>query len=146
MQKPNAKLNVGTVQAGKREVWLVAGQITTIFARARAGAQFRGERMLFTPCELPQLPEGLVIEEGLVRIDGDRAACVPIPIANTNKHDMTLSPRLTLGHLQEVKTVYAATTEPVPGSLEVAPLCGSNTNSSSISRDAVRFSGRWRVI
>lgn len=57
--------------------------------------------------------EGLVIEEGLVRIDGDRAAYVPIPIANTNKHDITLSPRLILGHLQEVKTVYAATAESV---------------------------------
>lgn len=38
---------------------------------------------------------------------------MPIPIANTNKHDITLSPHLILCHRQEVKTVYAATTEPV---------------------------------
>lgn len=43
----------------------------------------------------------------------DRKADVPIPIANTNKHDISLSPRCILGHLQEVKTVYAASTEPV---------------------------------
>lgn len=86
MQKSNAKVNVGTVQAGKRGIRLAAGQITTIFTRAHAGAQFKGESMLFTPCELPQLPEDLVIEEGLVRIDSDRTAYVPIPFANTNKH------------------------------------------------------------
>lgn len=111
MQKPNGKLNVRTVQAGKREVRLAVGQITTIFARAQ---ELSLERVYYLPhVNYHNLLRVLVIEEGLVRIDGDRVVYVPIPITNTNKHDITLSPHLILGHLQEVKMVYAATTEPV---------------------------------
>lgn len=112
MHPTNASLNVGTVQVGKRGIRLAAEQVTTIFASAHAGARFTGDSMLFNPCELPELPEGLVIQKGLVKLNRDRSAYVPVPIANTNKYDVTLTPRFVLGHLQEVKTVYAATPEP----------------------------------
>ncbi|KAK7907779.1 hypothetical protein WMY93_016391 [Mugilogobius chulae] len=56
--------------------------------------------------ELSQLPEGLVIQEGLVTVTEGRSVYIPISIANADKQDLTLSPRTILGHLEEIKAVY----------------------------------------
>lgn len=53
------------MQTEKGGVHLAAEQITTTYVRAHYGAQFAG-RNLFVPVVSSQLPEGLVIQEGLV--------------------------------------------------------------------------------
>lgn len=111
MQMADADGNVGTVRAGKRNIHLAADQITTIYARAHVGKQYIGESLLYVPCMSAQIPEGLFIQEGLVRLTGEQEVYIPVSIANTNMHPVTLGARLILGHLQVIKTAYPANAE-----------------------------------
>lgn len=111
MQTADATKDIGTVQAGKKNIHLTAEHITTIYARAHVGKQFWGQNLLFVPCMSVQIPEGLVIQEGLVNVMGEKTVYVPVSIANTNTHPVTLGPRLILGHLQMIKTAYPVTAE-----------------------------------
>ncbi len=104
LQTSDPSQGVGTVLTGKRGIHLAAERITTSSIRAHVGAQFAGHSLLFIPKETSQLPEGLVIQEGLVTVSERRSVYIPVSIANTNKHDVTLIPRTILGHLEEIKT------------------------------------------
>ncbi|KAL1252662.1 hypothetical protein QQF64_017355 [Cirrhinus molitorella] len=55
------------------------------------------------------LPEGLMIQEGVVKVGNEKTAKVPIAIANTAKHPVILTPRLILGHLEVIKSTYPVT-------------------------------------
>ena len=60
-----------------------------------------------------QKPEGLVIQEGctrpsIVNVTGERTVYVPMSIANTSMHLVTLGPRLIPGHLQVIRAAYPA--------------------------------------
>lgn len=101
----------GTVQTGKQVIHLPAKQITTIYVRAHMGAQFAGQSLLFLPLEPSQLPEGLVIQEGLVTVREGRSVHMPVSVANTSKLNLTLARRTILGHLEEIKAVYPVTLE-----------------------------------
>ncbi|XP_035768899.1 josephin-2 [Neolamprologus brichardi] len=68
--------------------------------------------------ELTKLPEGLVIQEGLVTIMEGRSVYIPVAIANTNKRDVNLIPHTVLGHLEEIKAVYPITPEKTQDSVE----------------------------
>ena len=111
IQTPDSNHSVGTVQTGKREIRLTAEQITTTFVRAHVGTQFAGESLLFVPNVPSQLPEGLVIQEGLITVTEGRFVYIPVSVANTTKLDVTLTPHTILGHLEEIKAVYPITAE-----------------------------------
>ncbi len=81
--------------------------------KANTGAQFKGQGLLLVPSEEPTLPEGVTIEKGLITIPSDRSRYVLVPIANTNKQDITLNKHTVLGHLQTFKTTCAARTEQI---------------------------------
>ncbi|KAL3966228.1 nuclear receptor co-repressor 2 [Sarotherodon galilaeus] len=118
LQSPDQNQSVGTVLAGKRGLCLAAEQITTTYVRAHIGAQFSGQSLLFVPNEPSQLPEGLVIQEGLVTIMEGWSVYIPVAIANTNKRDVNLIPHTVLGHLEEIKAVYPITPEKTQDSVE----------------------------
>lgn len=99
---------VGIVHTGKRTLTLAAEQVTTVYANVNTGAQYHGQDLLLVPSEAPTLPEGVVVEEGLVRVPSKRSGYVPVPIINTNKYSVTLLMRTAIGHLQTVKTAYVA--------------------------------------
>lgn len=108
---PVSEEDVGIVHTGRRTLTLGAEQVTTVYVNLNTGAQYHGQDLLLVPSEEPTLPEGVVIEEGLVSVPGKRSSYVPVPIANTNKHSVTLAQRTLFGHLQTVKTAYAASVE-----------------------------------
>ena len=108
---PVSEEDVGIIHTGKRTLTLGAEQVTTVYVNVNTGAQYHGQDLLLVPSEEPTLPEGVVIEEGLVSVPSNRSGYVPVPIANTNKHSVTLAQHTVFGHLQTVKTAYAAGVE-----------------------------------
>ncbi|KAL2084771.1 hypothetical protein ACEWY4_020289 [Coilia grayii] len=113
IQTPDQHESVGVVTTGRRRVTLSANEVTTIAVPARLGARFKGQEVLFTPSNLHPLPHGLEVTEGLVTTDvGKKTAIVKIPIANTTNHPIVLGQRITLGHLNTVKAVYAGAPSP----------------------------------
>lgn len=107
----NSNVTVGTVRVGRQKIRLNAGQITTVYAQAHIEGRFPEQSLLFSPSEPSPLPEGLVMQEGVVKVGTEKTAKVPIAIANTAKHPVILAPRLILGHLEVIKTTYPATTD-----------------------------------
>ena len=105
--RDDSDCEVGTVCSGKTTIHLAAGKVTTVYVRACAGNQFKGQSLLSVPCDLPDLPEGVAVEEGLVTVTSGKSMVVPVPITNTNKFDVTVTPRTVMYHLQAVKTAYA---------------------------------------
>lgn len=128
---PISEEDVGMVHTGKRTITLGAEQITTVYVNVNTEAQYHGQDLLLVPSEEPTLPEGVVIEEGLVRVPRKRSGYVPVPIVNTNKYSVTLTQRTVVGHLQTVKTAYAASVEQITGGEGLK----SPTNTSSAPGD-----------
>ncbi|KAJ4941509.1 hypothetical protein JOQ06_011388 [Pogonophryne albipinna] len=71
---PISEEDVGMVHTGKRTITLGAEQITTVYVNVNTGAQYHGQDLLLVPSEEPTLPEGVVIEEGLVRVPRKRTS------------------------------------------------------------------------
>ncbi len=107
----NSNVTVGMVRVGKQKIQLNAGQITTVYAQAHIVGQFQEQSLLFAPSEPSPLPEGLVMQEGVVKVGNGKTAEVPVAIANTASHPVILTPRLILGHLEVIKTTYPITTD-----------------------------------
>ena len=111
---PISEENVGTVHTGKRTLTLGAKQVTTVYVNVNTGAQYHGQDLLLVPSEEPTLPEGVVTRDvPLVSVPRKRSGYVAVPIANTNKHSVILTERTVFGHLQPVKTAYAASVEQI---------------------------------
>lgn len=91
VQSPEINEEVGIVHTGKKKIRLAAGQVSVVYVKASSGAQFQGQSLLLVPCDEPTLPEGEIIEEGLVSIPTDKSMYVPIPIANVSKQAVTLN-------------------------------------------------------
>ncbi len=54
--------------------------------------QFQEQSLLFAPSEPSPLPEGLVMQEGVVKVGNGKTAEVPVAIANTASHPVILTP------------------------------------------------------
>lgn len=113
IQNSETDVDVGMVHSGKRRIRLAAEPVTVVYVKVNTGAQFRGQDLLLVPSEEPTLPEGVKIEEGLTTVPSDRSMYMPVPTANTNKQDITLSQRTVLCRLQIIKTAYTVKTEQV---------------------------------
>lgn len=134
LQTADPSQSVGTVRTGKRGIRLAAEQITTAYVHAHVGDQFAEQGLLFVPDKLSQLPEGLVIQEGLVTVSEGRSVYIPVSVANTNKLDVTLIPHTILGHLEEIKAVYPITVE---SSDKTQGTAGQNTSQPPIHLNEV---------
>lgn len=100
------------VKTGKQKTVLLPGE--TITVRCRAHTQTEEDTvMLFCPEEENRLPEGVHIQEVLFTKRKGNSTTIPVPVVNTTKHSITLSPRANLGHIETVKAVYPAAIQPV---------------------------------
>lgn len=96
----------GTGPASK-EYNLQSRSKVSMHTHTHTGAWFSEQSLLFIPCELPPLPEGLVIQEGLVRICAGMTAHVPVTIVNT-----TANPAITGPLLKDEKQIERDWTTP----------------------------------
>ncbi|KAK0142868.1 hypothetical protein N1851_019194 [Merluccius polli] len=69
--------------------------------------------MLFCPDTKTSIPEGVHIQEVLFTKRKRNCTTIPVPVVNSTKHSVTLSPRTNLGHIEMVKAVYPAAVQPV---------------------------------
>ncbi|CAI5647716.1 unnamed protein product [Oreochromis niloticus] len=98
----------GVVRTGARRVPLSANQVTTVYVRAHVSSHARGQDMLFLPDGADPPPEGVIVNDVLVKIPDRKVPYVPIPVTNTTDHTIYLDSRKVIGYLEPVKTVYAA--------------------------------------
>lgn len=89
-----------TMRVGKRGLKVPSGQICEIKCHVRS--QLKSGTMLFEPTSESVLPEGLELFPALVDIPPGSFKTVKIPVCNSTKHDIFLSPRTVLGCLEEI--------------------------------------------
>ncbi|XP_061153460.1 uncharacterized protein LOC133167007 isoform X1 [Syngnathus typhle] len=95
------------VKTGRSKIVLGPNGTTTV--RCRTHIQVDDDiAMLFCPESNQSLPEGLFIQEVLFKAKRGNSTTVPVPITNTSSHNITLYPRINLGHVEGVKDVYPA--------------------------------------
>lgn len=105
--------DVGIVHTGKRRIKLAAEKVPIVTVKVNTVDQFKDQDLLLVPSEEPTLPEGVTVAECLITVPSDRSGYLKIPIASTNKQDITLDQRTVVGHLQTFKTTYAVRTEKI---------------------------------
>lgn len=113
MRSGDDGLGEGMVKAGREVTSIPAGQTRTVKCSVRAGTLPDQQDVLFDPCPPIQLPEGLKMEKGVVRLQRGSWSRVTIPVTNNTTHDILLHPRTILGQTQRVKTICPADTKPV---------------------------------
>lgn len=101
-----------TVRTGKSKVVLHPGEATTVKCRTHTQTE-KDMVMLFCPKMDTDLPEGLQIQEVLFTMKRGNTSTVPVSVINTTGHSITLSPRVSLGHIESVKAVYPAAVQPM---------------------------------
>ena len=111
MQNSGSGPETGMARTGGKMVPLPANQVSTVYIRAHVSSQARGQDMLFSPDLLNPPPEGVAYSEVLVRIPERKVPYIPIPVTNTTDHTIYLDRHKVVGHLESVKTVYAATVQ-----------------------------------
>ena len=90
------------------------------------------------------LPEGLHIQEVLFTMKRGNSVAVPVPVINNIGHSITLSPRVSLGHIQSVKAVYPAALQPVaPEQTQVSADNTTDTNCSETTHPPIKSSEAW---
>lgn len=105
VQNRSEDSETGVVYTGIKRVPLPANQVTTVYVRARISPHARGQDMLFSS-DPP--PEGMIFKDVLVQIPDRKVPYVPIPVTNTTDHTIYLESHKVIGHLEPIKTVYAA--------------------------------------
>ena len=120
MKRGDDEIGEATVKVGREMKSIPAGQTKTVKCTVRAGSLPEHQDVLFEPCSQAELPEGLKMEESVIRLQRGSWSRVAIPVTNSTSHDILLPPRTILGQTQRVKTMYPADTKPVDISLSEA--------------------------
>ena len=125
MQDSGSDRETGVACTGGKRVHLPANQVTTVYIRAHMGPHARGQNMLFSLDMLHPPPEGVIFNEVLVCVPGRKIPYIPVSITNTIDHMVYLDRHKVVGHMESVKTVYAATIQQKEN--ERAPSKADNT-------------------
>ncbi|KAK2883193.1 hypothetical protein Q8A73_022126 [Channa argus] len=113
MRSGDDRLGEGMVKGGKEITTIPPGQTKGLKCSVRVGPLPEQQDVLFEPRSQPQLPEGLHIEESVVRLQRGTWSRFTIPVTNNTAHDIYLPPRTILGQTHVVKSIYPAPAEPV---------------------------------
>ncbi|KAK2899313.1 hypothetical protein Q8A73_012442 [Channa argus] len=113
MRSGDDRLGEGMVKGGKEITTIPPGQTKGLKCSVRVGPLPEQQDVLFEPRSHPQLPEGLHIEESVVRLQRGTWSRFTIPVKNNTAHDIYLPPRTILGQTLVVKSIYPAPAEPV---------------------------------
>lgn len=89
-----------TIRVGKRVLTVLSGKICEIKCHVRSWPE--GGTMLFEPALESVLPEGLELFPALDDVPPGASKAVKIPVCNSTKHDIFLSPRTVLGCIEEI--------------------------------------------
>ncbi|XP_053570833.1 uncharacterized protein LOC128660813 [Bombina bombina] len=103
VQSCDAKIKTGT-----KNQRIPANTVTSIRCDAHTGPSLQNQTVLFTPCDIHQLPGGLHVCETLVTIRRGQFSKLTIPVWNTTKHDIVLPGLTKLGCIESIKTLYPA--------------------------------------
>lgn len=103
----------GMVKTGRDTINIPARQTKTIKCNIRTSPLPEHQDALFEPSSDLHLPEGLKIQENVVRLQRGTRSSFLLPITNSTAHEILLLPRTKLGQTQAVKTIYPANTREV---------------------------------
>ena len=127
------------VKSTKTTCIIPAGQTVPVPCRANTGPIQRKTPVLFEPDELAQWPPGLEVHEGLTVVKEGNSTILNVTVTNDSDHDIVLPGRVTLGRLQQVRSVTPVAVklkDPVEESYEQENPCEENSvpkQSGSIS-------------
>ena len=96
------------VRTGRKDVIIPRDSTIAVSCRANTGPAHKQTPVLFEPNKLAQLPEGLEVNETLLKTKPGKSSRVQVVVYNGTDHDITLKSRTSLGFLQAVKSVTAA--------------------------------------
>ncbi|XP_078798076.1 uncharacterized protein LOC111946953 isoform X1 [Oryzias latipes] len=112
MQNGEDGLGEGIVKLGCDTVTVPAGQTKTVKCFVRTGTLTDAQDVLFEPSQHTQLPEGLQVQKGVVRLKRGKRAAVTIPITNSTTYDIRLPGKTIFGQTQRLKVIYPAEMRP----------------------------------
>ena len=127
------------VKSTKTTCIIPAGQTVPVPCRANTVPIQRKTPVLFEPDELAQWPPGLEVHEGLTVVKEGNSTILNVTVTNDSDHDIVLPGRVTLGRLQQVRSVTPVAVklkDPVGESYEQENPCEENSvpkQSGSIS-------------
>ena len=127
------------VKSTKTTCIIPTGQTVLAPCRANTGPIQRKTPVLFEPDELAQWPPGPEVHEGLTVVKEGNSTILNVTVTNDSDHDIVLPGRVTLGRLQQVRSVTPVAVklkEPVEESYEQENPCEENSvpkQSGSIS-------------
>ena len=96
---------LATVKTGRKGVTVPAGRECVLTGRVHAGNISHEKAVLFEPSESESMPEGLLIEPGVVKLSAGNSARVKIPVRNVTKHRIVVPGRISIGTIQLVGVV-----------------------------------------
>lgn len=127
-----------TIRVGKRGLTVLSGKICEIKCHVRSWPE--GGTMLFEPTLESVLPEGLELFPALVDVPPGACKVVKIPVCNSTKHDIFLSPRTVLGCIEEIidsRPVHLGSSSRQPAKsnsdTQVGPMSNTSERTSSSS-------------
>ncbi|XP_071996711.1 uncharacterized protein [Engystomops pustulosus] len=113
LKKAETTVSVREVRIGLRSTTIPAHTAVGVKCGVRVGPRQKPQKMLFVPQDPAQLPEGVITGETVVSVPYSGFAKVTVLVMNSTKHEVKLDPRTSLGHLEDIKTVYPANVRPI---------------------------------
>ncbi|KAI5106078.1 hypothetical protein C0J45_3775, partial [Silurus meridionalis] len=104
----NEEYSDGVARAGKSLTKIPGKQATAVKCCIKTGPILADQNALFVPDECVRWPDGLRVEENIVRLQKGTCSRICIPVYNDTVHDIDLPPRAILGYIQRVKDIYPA--------------------------------------
>ncbi|KAM9467441.1 uncharacterized protein Hap1MRO34_014209 [Clarias gariepinus] len=126
----------GVVKTGKLAKQIPAKQSVTVKCCIKTGPLLSGQSALFVPDECARWPDGLKLEENIIRLQRGTCSRIGIPVLNETAHNIDLPPRAFLGHIQRIKAIYPAEVKPVKAMKESVCKINTHTTPSPFFRDS----------
>ena len=114
------------IKSTKTTCIIPAGQTVPVPCRANTGPIQRKTPVFFEPDQLAQWPPGLEVHEGLTVAKEGNSTILNVTITSDSDHDIVLPGRVTLGWLQQVRSVTPVA-DPVEESYEQENPCEENS-------------------
>ncbi|KAL1276336.1 hypothetical protein QQF64_035959 [Cirrhinus molitorella] len=126
----------GVVKTGRSVTKIPAKQAIAVKCCIKTGPLSSDQDALFAPDECARWPDGLKVEENIVRLRRGTCSRICIPVINDTVHDIDWPPRAVLGHIQRVKAIYPAEVRPARAPQESACKTTTHTPQSSHCKES----------
>ncbi|KAL0152983.1 hypothetical protein M9458_051712 [Cirrhinus mrigala] len=126
----------GVAKTGRSVTKIPAKQTIAVKCCIKTGPLLSNQAALFVPDECARWPDGLKVEENIVRLQRGTCSRICIPVINDTAHDIDLPPRAVLGHIQQVKAIYPAEVRPARAQQESVCKTTTHTTQSTPLQDS----------